>query len=149
MRLVFTDVDGREKLVAPCAPRLDGEDDAAYLTRLAPDVVPAGRPWRLVGDLAGDAAWIASEAVETAAQDTKRRSDAKDVLTSVAPQSRATRAMGRLIMQRIQAAIDQGNVIASYLNARGASIPLVTKSNWPQLLAAVRRQIDNEADPTQ
>jgi hypothetical protein len=78
----------------------------------------------------------------------KQVADARALMTDKSPNSRANRIMARIITKRFGDVIDTVNVLIARENARGGTpIPLLTKTPWPQLLAAVRAGIAAETDP--
>ena len=96
------------------------------------------------------AAVAAEQAAMPAVLTARQIADAKAIIIEKNPIARANRAMARLIAKRLGDVIDAVNVLIARENARTWSdppIPLLTKTPWPQLLAAAKATIAAETDP--
>lgn len=84
------------------------------------------------------AAWATIKSNAPAVKTACEKADADVFVTASGPTARSDRALARVTLQSIGRVIDKVNECVVFCNTRGASITPLTKSTWPQLLAAVK-----------
>lgn len=90
-----------------------------------------------------------SPAAQVALQTAKEKADADEFVTSSHPIARANRSSARITMKQVQLVIDKVNECVAFCNSKGASITPLTKSSWPQLLAAAKAANQAETNAVQ